>query len=402
MRILHVNKFLYPRGGAERYMFDLARAQRRRRHQVFFFGTAHPANTVADDGGFFPPYVEFGEGRGGWREARAAAWSRVAAERLAAFLPRVKPDVAHLHNIAYHLTPSVVAALAAARVPAVMMLHDYNLLCPNHYFYSRGEPCFRCANGDYVACVTRRCVKGRFGPSAVAYYAHLVARRRKVYRELARVIAPSRWLRERVVAAGFDADRVVCLPPAIDVAETHARRRGAYFLYAGRLAPEKGVEVLVAAAGLAVPDVRLRVAGAGPAELNLREMVEKYAPRKVEFLGRLEPPALAPLMAAARAVVVPSVWPENTPAVILEAYAAGAAVVASRCGGIPEMVTDGAEGFLFEAGDVHELALILNRLTADARLAGRLGAAGRARLARDFAFKPHVDKVMALYREVAA
>jgi hypothetical protein len=87
------------------------------------------------------------------------------------FVAEVEPDVAHLHNVAYHLTPSVVAALARAGVPAVMTLHDYNLLCPNHYFYSRDEPCFRCAEGKYFSCVTRRCIKGKLGASAVGYVA---------------------------------------------------------------------------------------------------------------------------------------------------------------------------------------------------------------------------------------
>ncbi len=401
MRIVHINKFLYRRGGAERYMFDVARALKRRRHDVFFFGTDHPANVERDFARYYPPYRDFAAPRVGLGAALSAVWSRAAAARVAAFVADVKPDVAHLHNIAYHLTPAVVAALARAGVPAVMTLHDYNLRCPNHYFYSRDEPCFRCAEGKYFSCVTRRCVKGKLGASTIGYLAHLVARRTGAYRTLARVIVPSVFLADKVRAAGYDDARVRLLPPAIDIKGEESGRKQNYFLYAGRLAPEKGVDVLIQAVGLAGPRVRLKVAGAGSEEPHLRRLASDYAVGKVEFLGYLTARALAREMASARAVVVPSRWPENTPAVILEAFAAGAAVVAARIGGVPEMVDDGVEGMLFEPGDVRGLAERLDRLAGDGRLARKLGAAGQGRLARDFSFKDHMAQLLGIYREVA-
>lgn len=383
-------------------MFDVARALKRRRHDVFFFGTAHPENVEGEYGRYYPPYHDFAAPRVPVSAASAAIWSRAAAARVREFVAEVKPDVAHLHNVAYHLTPSVVAALARAGVPAVMTLHDYNLLCPNHYFYSRDEPCFQCAEGKYFSCITRRCVKGKLGASTVGYVAHLVARRTGVYRKLARVVVPSAFLDEKVRAAGYDGGKVTLLPPAVDIKMAEIERKGNHFLYAGRLAPEKGVDVLVQAVGLAGLPVRLRVAGAGPEESELRRLAEDYASGNVEFLGHLGARDLVAQMASARAVVVPSRWPENTPAVILEAFAAGAPVVAARIGGIPEMLADGVEGVLFEPGDVRGLADVLARLAGDARAARKLGAAGQARLKRDFSFKDHMGRLLEIYREVAA
>ncbi len=402
MRVLQINKFLYPRGGAERYMFDVARALARRRHEVVFFAAAHPDNRPSPYSRFFPPYTEFGEGRARLGDAPAAIWSRRAAGNLKALLAEVKPDVAHLHNVAYHLTPAIIPVLARAGVPTVMHLWDYNLVCPNHYCYSDDEPCFRCVERKFLACVARRCVKGRFGASFVGYAAHLVARRTKVYHKVGRLICSARYMRELVLRAGYAEDQVLLFPPSYDVKVTTESRRGDYFLYAGRLAPEKGVDVLIAAVGHAGPKVRLKVAGVGPAAENLRDLAARYAAGKVEFLGFQGGRDLAALMAGARAVVVPSLWPENTPAVVLEAYGAAAPVVASRVGGVPEMVGDGAEGVLFDAGDVHGLAAVLNRLAGDARLARKMGAAGRRRLARDFSFAAQVDRLLEIYREVAA
>ncbi len=383
-------------------MFDVARALKRRRHDVFFFGTAHPENVEGEYRQYYPPYHDFAAPHVPVGAALAAIWSRAAAARVREFVAAVKPDIAHLHNVAYHLTPSVVAALARAGVPAVMTLHDYNLFCPNHYFYSCDEPCFRCAEGKYFSCVTRRCVKGKLGASTVGYVAHLVARRTGVYRKLARVVVPSAFLDEKVRAAGYDGGKVTLLPPAVDIKVAEIARKENYFLYAGRLAREKGVDVLVQAVGLAGPPVRLKVAGAGPEEAELRRLAADYAPGNVEFLGHLDARKLTAQMASARAVVVPSRWPENTPAVILEAFAAGAPVVAARIGGVPEMLADGVEGVLFEPGDVRGLADVLARLAGDARAARKLGAAGQERLARDFSFKEHMGRLLEIYREVAA
>ena len=402
MRIVQVNKFLYQKGGAERYMFDIARALKRRRHDVFFFGTAHPDNVEGEYSRYYPPYYDFAAPHVSLRAALSAVWSRVAAEKLQAFLDDVKPDVAHLHNIAYHLTPAIIAALARAGVPAVMTLHDYNIFCPNHYFYSCDEPCFRCTEKKYFSCITRRCVMDKLGASTLGYAAHLVARRKKIYHKLARILAPSTFLTERALAAGYDDARVQFLPPAVDIRETRAARRDNFFLYAGRLASQKGVDVLIQAVGLAGPKVSLKVAGSGPEENNLKEIARAYAADKVEFLGQVDARPLAGLMASARAVVIPSRWPENTPVVISEAFAAGAAIVASRMGGVPEMVEDGVEGLLVEAENVRELGAALDLLAGDARKARKLGAAGRARLARDFSFKEHMARLLEVYRDVTA
>jgi glycosyltransferase involved in cell wall biosynthesis len=382
-------------------MFDIARGLKRRRHEVFFFGTAHPDNVEGEYARYYPPYHDFAAEQVSLKAALSAVWSRTAAEKFRVFLEEVKPDVVHLHNTAYHLTPAVVAELAKAGIPAVMTLHDYNLFCPNHYFYSRGEPCFRCVEKKYFSCITRRCVKDKLGGSIIGYTAHLVARRKRVYHTLARILAPSRFLTETAHATGY-GEQVRFLPPGVNIGETHAPRKDSFFLYAGRLAPQKGVDVLIQAIGLAGPKLRLKIAGAGPEEENLREVARTYAAGQVEFLGHVDERPLSKLMATARAVVVPSRWPENTPAVVLQSYAAGAAVIASRMGGVPEMMDDGVEGLLVEAEDVRALENAIELLAGDARKARKFGEAGRARLTRGFSFKVHMDRLLDVYREVAA
>lgn len=188
-------------------MFDVAAAQAARGHDVSFFGTAHVDNLPLELNPFLPRRREFGVGKGTPGDALAAIWSREAARKLAVYVARFEPDVAHLHNIAYHLTPAVIPTLARAGVPTVMTLHDYNLLCPNHYFFSAGEPCFRCPEGQYGACITRRCVKGRLGASTVGYAAHFAARISGAYHKVARLLAPSRFMLSWLAKAGFTPPR---------------------------------------------------------------------------------------------------------------------------------------------------------------------------------------------------
>jgi len=283
-----------------------------------------------------------------------------------------------------------------------MTLHDYNIFCPNHYFYSRDETCYRCVEGEYFSCLGRRCVKDRLGPSVIGYLAHLVARRTRAYHKLARIIVPSRFLLEKASAAGYAEEQVTFLSPAVKIKKGELARKEKYFLYAGRLASQKGVDVLIQAVGFAGPKVRLRIAGEGPEEEPLRRVAADYAAGQVEFLGRLDARRLAEEMASARAVVVPSRWPENTPVVIMEALAAGAPVVGARVGGVPEMITDGVEGYLFEAEEVRELAGILEHLAADGRRARKLGRAAQDHWERAFSFRDHVTGLLELYREVAA
>lgn len=166
MRVLHVNKFLHRRGGAEGYMFDVATLQEAAGHEVDYWGMDHPDNIdglpLADT---FAPYVELEPAPGGLAGATAAArmiWSPRSRTGIEGAIARFQPDVVHCHNIYHQLSPSVIAAVAAADIPCVMTLHDYKLACPSYQLLADGAPCQDCVGSGTWHAVRRRCKGARW------------------------------------------------------------------------------------------------------------------------------------------------------------------------------------------------------------------------------------------------
>src|SRR5690606_3930660 len=187
-----------------------------------------------------------------------------------------------------------------------------------------------------------------------------------------RFIVPSKFYLQKLAEWGFAGEQFTYIPNFVDASRTRpAPRPGRRFVYFGRLSPEKGVETLVRAAAAA--GVGIDLIGTGPDVDRLRSLAAALE-ADARFLGFMSGSALEEAIGAARAVVVPSEWYENAPLSVLEAYALAKPVVASRLGGLPELVEHGETGWLFEAGSADELAAVLRGLSdagdAEIRTAG--------------------------------
>jgi len=195
---------------------------------------------------------------------------------------------------------------------------------------------------------------------------------------------------------GWDAGRITYIPNCIDIsAYSPTHHEGDYVVYAGRLAPEKGLTTLVRAAALSRQ--RLVLAGSGPEEPALRRLAEEVG-ADVAFTGHLDKPELKRLIGEARALALPSEWYENAPISLLEAYALGRPVIGTRIGGIPELVADGETGMLVEPGNAAMLAEALATLASlppNARTS--LGTAGRDWVAREFSPERYRNRMTDLY-----
>ena len=401
MRVLHVNKFLYRRGGAEAYMFDLARLQADAGDEVAFFGMDHPDNEPMPYSRHFPSYVEFRDPSMSMR-IRASArmlYSSSAEAGIDAVITDFRPDVVHLHNIYHQLSPSVLRPLDRAGIPSVMTLHDYKLACPTYQFLDHGKVCEACLGGHFYHAATHRCKDGSAAASllaAVESYAHGITR---AYSPVRLFICPSRFLADKMKEAGVFPDRMRLLNHFIDAGPiAPAARGGSGFVYAGRLSAEKGVDVLIEAAGQ-LPGVTVVVLGDGPVRSDLERLAALVAPGRVHFHGRVDKESVHAAMRSALAVVVPSRWYENQPMTILEAFACGAPVVGSRLGGIPELVTDGVNGYTMAADDPAALAARIHDLAARPADAFELGRAARALVVADFAPARHLRGIVDLYSE---
>ncbi len=403
MRVLTANKFYYVKGGAERYLFELKRILEERGVDVVPFAMLDDANEPSDYSDLFVSHEGF-EGAGSlaarFRAAGRVIYSVEARRKIEALVDRARPDVAHLHNIAHQLSPSVIAGLRGRGVPVVQTLHDYKLVCPSYQMMVGGENCERCRGGRYYNVVARRCMKGSLARSLTVCLEAYLHRFLRTYADGVRLfIAPSRSLRDRMIDHGVDPDRIVHLPYSIALDSYEPRYgydAGGYAMYVGRLASGKGLETLLDAAAIA-RDVSLRIVGTGPLEEELKARALSEGLDNVEFMGYRTGGDLKTLFSGALFIVVPSECYENSPLTVYEALALGKAVLGSTSGGIPELIEPGATGLLFETGDSEALGEAMRRLSRDPAGAVEMGRAGRRKIERDYAPAIHYERIMDIY-----
>jgi glycosyltransferase involved in cell wall biosynthesis len=405
MRILHVNKFLYRRGGAESYMLDLAALQRRQGDEVAFFAMSHPDNDPSRYARHFPAHLEMnplppgigGKLAGGGR----MLWSTSAERGIAQVIADFRPDVAHLHNVYHQLSPSVVAALRRAGVPTVMTLHDYKLVCPSYAFLDHGRVCTACVNGGLRQAVVRRCKGGSLAASVAVAAETWLHRRFDAYGHVRVFICPSRFLAGKLAEAGVYTERLHELDHFVTVSGSPAPVSGRMVL-ACRLSPEKGVDTAIRAIGLIRDRAHLEIAGDGPERGLLEGLAGEVAPGAVTFHGRLPRSEVLGLIGSANALLMPSRWHENQPMTILEAFACGVPVVATDLGGIPELVTDGVTGRLVPPDDPRALADAAAALVSDPAVGRDLGRAGGELARRRFSPETHLTRLTELYSAAGA
>ncbi len=372
-KLLLVNKFYHdvgPAGGVGRYLVqeeqDLAAAG----WDVVPFAMADADARPSPWSGHFVRARDYSRprlGSGALGDALNLVWNREAARRVEDVIVASRPDVAHLHNIYHHLSPSILPVLRRHRVPVAMTLHDLRLLCPAIHMLQDGQVCERCKGGRFHEAVRGRCVKESRGASLLAAVETAHQRWRRLYEDNVDVfLCPSRFYLEKYAEWGFPRAKLRHLPNFVDLQAWRpgslptAPARDAY-LYFGRISREKGLRHVLEAQQLweqghaegtiAEPPLELLIAGSGPCDGNLRARAAQLGLATVRILGPLQAPELRQALARARFSVLPSVWYENGPMAALESLAAGVPVVGSGIGGIPEAVQDGVTGVIVPPGD---------------------------------------------------
>jgi glycosyltransferase involved in cell wall biosynthesis len=374
-------------------------------HSRYLSGPVSGENRVVEDealllraGGHevrvWTPSVEGVNGAALLRVGFRAIWSKQAARTVRRMIRRDRPDVLHCHNLFPALSPVVLRVASDEGVPLLLTLHNYRLMCLPGTFLRDGRDCEDCLGRLPWPGVLHGCYRG----SALAGtpIASSLALHRLVgtFDRVALFLAVSETVRRKHVQAGLPADRIRVKPNfAWDVPKRSGP--GTYFLYLGRLSPEKGVDTLLQAWRRAPS--RLVVVGDGPDAERLR----RSAPAGVEFRGSVPPSEILPLLNGARALLVPSLWPEGAPRVVIEAYAAGVPVLASNVLGLSELVEDEVSGLLLPPAQPDRWHEAATRLLDDAE-SDRLGLGARELWRRCYGPEQGLAQLEEAYRMAGA
>jgi glycosyltransferase involved in cell wall biosynthesis len=372
VRVLLVNKYNHITGGADTYFISVKELLKKKGHLTAEFCMDDADNIPSA----FQEYFVFGLTSKTWRRASLCDSARAlinslynfeALEKFRSLVEQFKPEVVHIHNIFYQISPSILKVAKERNIPVVDTLHDYHPVCANNNLYHHGKLCKDCFSKSSFYIIRNRCYNESLKASALAYLSFSFRKISKIYTPSVDIwISPSRFLYNTIAARGFDKNKLRILPYMTepDMEENLNREENedeGYILFAGRFETHKGVMTLLKAAEI-LKNIKFILAGSGSSETDINNYIYLKGLHNVEvksFLCRTE---LSALIKKARIIAVPSEWYENYPYAILEAMALGKAVVASSIGGIPELIHDEHSGLLFEAGNVNDMIRKLSDL----------------------------------------
>ena len=404
MKILMINKFLYLKGGDAIVTLGTGELLRARGHEVAYWGMKNEKDPAYPHRDLFVGEVDLNSGGGIKQQLKIAGnmlYSLEAKTKVEKLIKRIgKPDIVHLHNFAHQISPSILHVFKKHKIPCVMTMHDYKLVCASYTLLSHGKLCEKCAGGAYINCFREGCVKDSRAKSLLntleMYLHHSILH---IYDLVDVFISPSRFLKDKVEEMGFKG-RVVHLPNFVNCDEFTPRfeAKERCVVYCGRLSKEKGISTLISAVrGTGVP---LKIIGDGPIKEALKRSVEKERLTNVQFLGYLTGEDLKDQIRRAAAVVVPSEWYENNPRSVIESFALGTPVIGARIGGIPELVKDGETGMTFEPGNAGDLREKISDMTGNPDKAAAMGKTARQLVEKELNPEKHYTQLMAIYESV--
>jgi glycosyltransferase involved in cell wall biosynthesis len=397
VRILHIDKFLPGRGyggGVESCIDAMARAQRAAGHDVAEFGTAR-----ADDAPEMPRFFDFSASPSPLNLPRMIHNTQ-AASKLEEFLRPRKFDVAHIHSLYHHLTPSILPVLARRGIGIVMQMHDYRMACPSKHFLRPrdGVHCMRCQPNKYFHAADKGCAgPAGAGPTIESYIARMT---RSYFRWVDFFVCPTRFMRKIMQEIGTPRSKLIVLRNMVSPLAKPARKKEnpRRVLFAGRMSPEKAPEMMLDLAER-IDDIEVVLAGDGPMLDELRRSASDRKLDNVTFTGHISADDVGAWMHASAAVIVTSRWLENSTMTMLEAMLAGRCVIVPDRGPLREWIDDGRTGRLFKPDDADLLVSVTQQVLSNAAARRKMGAAGKELTTRRHDPKLISGRLEILYKE---
>jgi glycosyltransferase involved in cell wall biosynthesis len=400
MKILLANKYYYLKGGAEVSFFETAKLLENKGHKVVFFSMQHPRNYTSEYEKYFVSNVDYE--KKGFRYKIAILlkllYSLEAKKKIEKLIEREKPDIAHLNNIYHQISPSILHSLKKIRIPMIMTLRDYKMVCASYLMLNNRNVCDACKDGRYYNCFIKSCVKKSRAKSLLntieMYLDHKIL---NIYDLVDVFISPSRFLKSKLEEMGFKK-KIVYLPNFVNLEEFQPEYswQENSIVYFGRLSKEKGLFTLIEAVkGL---DVKLKIIGEGPIRESLEHRAKSKEIKNIEFMGYKSGEDLKNKIRKSMFVVLPSEWYENNPRSIIEGFALGKPAIGARIGGIPELVRDNETGLTFEPGNADDLREKIKELLGNSSLLKKMGENARRFVETELNPEKHYQKLMEIYQ----
>lgn len=373
MKILMVNKFLYPNGGSETYIFKLGKKLKELGHDVEYFGMEHKERIVGNTAQCYTSSMDFHTGKiNRLLYPFKIIYSLEARRKIRKVLDEFQPDIVHLNNFNFQITPSIIYEIKSygkknhCRVSIIYTAHDYQWICPNHMMQipSTGELCTRCISGRVWNCTKYKCVHGSGLKSLLGSLEAWLYKSLKTYSMVDTIICPSNFMAEMLGHNPLLKTKTVILHNFIDKkADGEEQQKqeegcGEYVLYFGRYAKEKGIDTLLSVCE-ELTEIPFVFAGSGPLEGSVNKI------KNIDNKGFLNGEALKQTIKNARFVVFPSEWYENCPFSVMEAQMYHIPVLGAKIGGTPELIENYKTGEWFESGNREELKTKIEALWKD-------------------------------------
>jgi glycosyltransferase involved in cell wall biosynthesis len=405
-------------GGSEAVYFRTSEILEKHGHQSLFFSMRHPDNVPCATGDYFVPYIDLE------KECRTVDLIRASGNVLYSFtskrllsklLDRYPVDLAHIHNIHRQMSPSILHELKKRKIPVVMTLHEYKMVCPsfNLNLLIHATPCEACTGRRYYNAAKLRCIKGSLLRSSLAsiemYLHHTIL---DIYKNVDIFISPSKFLKKKLREMGFKKE-IMYLPNSVDIEEfdkLEVREREFNndklftIVYFGRLFYGKGLFTLLDAVEKLFNtynknEVIVKIIGEGILAEEMKEKASNKGLKAIKFLGYLSGEKLFREVRDASIVVLPSECYENNPLQIIESFAMGIPVIGARIAGIPELVKDGKTGLTFETGNSDDLCSKIEYMISKPGEVGEMGKKARVFVEEELNAEKHYNGLMELYKK---
>ena len=405
MKILQINNIHFRRGGADIVYFNTGKLLENRGHEVFYFSQENEKNEKTNLNDYFVKETNYFDKSflGKIYSIPRFFYSNESKNKLSKLIGDLQPDVAHIHLYKGTLTPSILQALKTNKVPVIITLHDYGLLCPhNSMLDGKMNICTRCVNGSALNCITNKCNRNNLMLSTISsleYIFHKTFFPFEKYFDC--IIAVSKFGQKMHMNSGQfsrKVDHLYNFYPNLANTEI-CSKKGEYILYFGRLSAEKGIKTLFSSWIMEERKSKLKVVGTGELFEELNTIASETS--TINMLGFKSGEELNKLIRESSFIIVSSEFNENNPLTIIEAYANGKPVIGSNIGGIPEIINDGETGFLFEMGSINDLSDKIKKVeTIEEEEYYRLSINARKFADEHFSEEKHYNSLVKIYNNL--